>query len=424
MLSDLKARKIQPGDKPISDASVRGLYLFASSTPGKGKWVLRFVSPETGKRRDMGLGTYPLVSLRDARVKAFELRQRIEVGIDPIEERRKEEEAAQKHVAIPTFEKAARILHGDLVPGFRNEKHADQWISTLEVYVFPLLGKRLVNELMPQDFANCLKPIWLSKPETASRVKQRCDAVMDWCAAQGHVMASPVSVVGKLLPKQPGKRERVVHQPAVPWRALPAFFQNVLHDGPLSVSRTLLEVLILTATRSGEVRHMTWQEIDFDHAVWTIPASRMKAKALHRVPLAPHVLHILGTLKSRAGQRPDKAFPDEATNTEKEEVNHLATGLVFPSRNGTPISDATLTKFLRDKEVASDVPSRFATAHGFRSSFRDWASEHGYGRDLAERALAHTIKNSAEAAYHRTDLLDQRRRMMEGWADHCLSSVR
>ncbi|WP_313199635.1 phage integrase central domain-containing protein [Rhizobium sp.] len=399
MLSDAKARKLKAGDKPVLDGTVKGLYLFPAQATGTGKWILRFVSPVTTKRRDMGLGTYPVVSIRDARTRAFEARLKLEDGIDPLEEKRSDAEEARKKASIPTFEEAARTVHADISAGFRNPKHKNQWINTLQASIFPALGRRPVNELGPADFAGCLKPIWLEKPETASRIKQRCDAVMEWCAANGYIMASPVRVVDKLLPKQPGKRERVEHQPAVPWREMPALFRDVLHEGQTSRTKLMLELLILTASRSGEVRQMQWEEVSFEDALWTVPASRMKAKVAHRVPLSPRALKILEL---------------ELALSETSE------GLVFPSRKDTPISDMTLTKFLRDRHVKSDTPGRIATAHGFRSSFRDWASEKGYPKDVAERALAHTVKNAVEAAYHRTDLLEQRRAMMLQWAEHCL----
>ncbi len=401
MLSDARARKINAGDKPISDTSVRGLYLFPSSASGTGKWVLRYKSPETGKRRDMGLGIYPLVPIRDVRAKAFALRQQIEDGVDPLEQRRREQEALTKEAEIPTFEAAARAFHTDHAAGFRNAKHKDQWINTLAAEVFPRIGRARVDQLTAADFADCLRPIWLSKAETASRVRQRCDAVMKWCAARGFIVASPVSVVDKLLPKQPGKRERVEHQPAMPWRLVPGFVRNHLHHGKPTVSRLMLELVILTAVRSGELRLMSWDELDFRAAIWTIPANRMKAKQAHRVPLTPHCLALLKDLRKvedariLAGAAPSK--------------------LVFRTRKGTAFSDMVLTTYLRNQKAESDIPGRIATAHGFRSSFRDWASEHGYPRDLAERALVHTIRNATEAAYHRTDLLDQRRTMMEDW---------
>lgn len=399
MLSDAKARKLKAGDKPVLDGTVKGLYLFPAQVPGTGKWILRFVSPINSRRRDMGMGSYPTVSIHEARTRAFEARLQIQSGIDPLEERRSAEDERKTAARIPTFREAAKSVHADISPGFRNAKHVTQWINTLEQAVFPKLGDRLVNDLGPADFAACLRPIWLQKPETASRIRQRCDAVMQWCAANGFVMASPVGVIDKLLPKQPGKRERVEHHPAVAWRDLPMLFRKLFASERASQTRLMLELLILTASRSGELRQMHWDEIDFSGSTWIVPASRMKAKVLHRVPLTPRGIEIL-----------------------ELQLQHSATGegLVFPSRRNTPVSDMTLTKFLRDQNVLSDTPGRVATAHGFRSSFRDWASENGYPKDVAEKALAHTIKNAAEAAYHRTDLLDQRRSMMAEWEKYCL----
>lgn len=403
MLTDAKARKIKPGDKPVSDGTVQGLYLFPGKSVGKAKWVFRFVSPETGKRRDMGLGSYPAVLLKEAREKGHQARRLLENGKDPLNERQRLLKTEQRKMSLPTFTEAARRVHEDLKAGFRNEKHANQWIKTLEQYVFPSIGSIQVSNLSAGDFAGALKPIWLEKPETASRVKQRCDAVMNWCAAHGHIVASPVGVVSQLLPKQPGKRERVANQPAVPWRDVPAFVQGVLCSGLQTRSKLMLEILIITAARSGEVRLMEWRELDLEKGIWTLPAQRMKAKLAHRVPLSPYLIELFEGLR--------------------EEADLGAVELVFPSRNNTPVSDMTLTKWLRDHKVASDTPGRIATAHGFRSSFRDWASENGYPRDLAERALAHTIRNATEAAYHRTDLLDQRRDVMLAWENWVLPNA-
>ena len=382
------------------DGSVPGLYLFPSSARGKGKWILRYVSPITGKRRDMGLGRYPEVNIATARKSAFEARGSISAGGDPLESRRAEKEAQRAKTEVPTFEAAARSVFEELRPGFRNPKHASQWITTLEQYVFPVIGSGSVADLRASDFADALRPIWLDKPETASRVRQRCDTVMKWCAARDYVVASPVDVVSQLLARQPGKRERVAHHPAVPWRNMPAFVQGVLHSGGSTVGKQALEFLVLTAARSGEVRGMTWSEVDLEGAVWTIPAARMKARVSHRVPLSRGALEILAR---------------------REEVGSDSL-LIFSSARGKQLSDMTLTKVLRDAKVLSDTPRRAATAHGFRSSFRDWASENAYPRDMAERALAHTIRSASEAAYHRTDLLEARRGMMNEWAVFLLRS--
>lgn len=349
-LTDTRARSITSKDKPLAAGGVPGLYLFPSSTRGRGKWILRFVSPVTSKRRDMGLGTYPEVGIAAARRAGLEARELIRKGTDPIEYRKALEAEKRSKLELPTFEVAARIVHAEIKVGFKNRKHVDQWLNTLETYAFPVIGFRLVTELKAADFAEALRPIWLSKPETASRVRQRCDTVMIWCAAQDYIVASPVEVVSKLLAKQPSKRERVEHHPAVPWRDIPKFVQTFLGSKKTSASKLMLELLILTAARSGEIRGMEWKEIDFQTATWTIPASRMKAKASHRVPLPPRAVQIL---------------------TEQHQVA-TESMLVFPSRCNTLLSDMTLTKLLRDGKVQSDVPGRIATAHGFRSAFRDW----------------------------------------------------
>lgn len=394
LLTDLKARKMLPGSKPLAHGQVPGLRLEPGTTRGEGKWTLRFVSPVTGKRRDMGLGRYPDVGISAARSKGLAARELIAAGRDPIDQRTAGRVEVRARAQALTFEDAARRVHGELKPGWRNGKHADQWINTLRDYAFPNIGARKVADLSPADFAEVLRPIWLDKAETAGRVRQRCETVMKWCWAHGLVPGNPVDVVNHLLPQRPGKRERVQHQPAMRWRDIPEFVATKLRTGKSNVTRTLLEFIILTAARSGEARSMRWGEVDLKANIWTVPSGRMKARVTHRVPLSNRARGIL------AEQR--NLHPDAE--------------LVFPAPRGGVLSDMALTKFLRDQKAASSDKDRIATAHGFRSSFRDWASENGYGRDLAERALAHTISNQAEAAYHRTDLLEQRRAMMDVWS--------
>ncbi|MBO6554654.1 MAG: tyrosine-type recombinase/integrase [Roseitalea sp.] len=401
MLTDAKARRIKPDDRAVADGSVPGLYLSPSTKSGRGKWTFRFVSPETQKRRDMGMGAYPDTSIASARESARKARECIVSGIDPIEERRRAAEHSERQIGVPTFRAAACEVHADIAPGFRNRKHAAQWISTLETHAFQRIGGTPVDQLTARDFAEVLKPIWLSKPETASRLRQRMHRVMNWCAAHGHVSASPLPAIDDLLPRQPGKAQRVVHFPAVPWRDCPAVIAQLFENTPLRVSKQTLLFLVLTAARSGEVRGLPWSEIDWSRSLWIVPAERAKTRQPHRVPLSSHAMAIL---------------KDRATMSD-------GTGLVFESCSGGQLSDMTLTKILRDANIPSDVPGRTATVHGFRSSFRDWASENGYPRDVAERALAHTVRNQVEAAYHRTDLLDQRRSMMDRWAEFVTSSL-
>lgn len=395
VITDLMAKKAAPKGAPIADGTIQGLRLEPGPTKGKGKWIIRYLSPTTNKRRDMGLGTYPEVAIPEARRRGLEARRLIASGVDPIDARQASFKAGN---VAKTFRQAAETYHEEQKPGWKNPKHADQWINTLEAYVFPAIGNRKVAELAPRDFADALRPIWLKIPETASRVKQRCHAVMKWCWAHGLVTGNPVDVVDHLLPAQPGKRVRVQHFPSMPWQDIPKFATAVLRAKEPNVSRLLLEFVILTAARSGEARAMTWSEVDFQAKVWTVPASRMKAKVAHRVPLSTRAIEILTIQRQK----------------------HPESDLVFPAPRGGVLSDMALTKFLRDVKAKSSDPGETATAHGFRSSFRDWASEKSYQRDWAERALAHTIQNQAEAAYHRTDLLEQRRTMMEAWASHVL----
>lgn len=395
ILTEIRARNLKPDDKPVADGTVTGLRLLPTQSKGRGKWQLRFVSPETGKRRDMGLGAYPETGIADARRAAAEARAVIAAKADPIEEKRRLDaaSAAQEARGSVTFEKASRELYDTLKPSWKNTKHRNQWITTLETYVFPLIGSQPVEDLRPSDFAKVLRPIWLDKQETASRVKQRCHAVMKWAWGRELVSGNPVDIVDTLLPRQSSVRARVQHHPSMPWRDIPDFVRKVVQVRD-DVSRSLLEFVILTGARSGEARGMTWDEVDFDRNIWTVAGVRMKAGAPHRVPLSARAIEIV----------------------EKQRHQAKASPLVFPSVKGKQLSDMALTKFLRHHRAKSDVSGRVATAHGFRSSFRDWASENGYARDLAERALAHTISNQVEAAYHRTDLLEQRRDMMEAWA--------
>lgn len=296
-LTDLRARRIAPGDKPVADGMITGLRLEPGTERGRAKWILRFVSPVTGKRRDLGLGVFPEVGIVEARSAGMIARQLIAAGKDPIDERGATRMARKAEVEALTFEQAARQVHEEQRPGWKNPKHADQWVNSLRDHVFPAIGSRKVADLTVNDFADALRPIWLAMPETASRVRQRCHTVMRWCQAHRFVAGNPVDVVGHLLPQQPSARERVTHQPAMPWRDVPAFAET-LRAGPHNVTRALLEFLILTAVRSGEARGAMWDEIDLDTQVWTVPAGRMKAKIAHRVPLSDRAVEIVAAVWS------------------------------------------------------------------------------------------------------------------------------
>lgn len=397
LLTDTKARHIKPNDKPISHGGVTGLTLHPSSTKGRGKWVLRYVSPVTQKRRNAGLGSYPEIGIAEAAKLAQTMREQLSAGDDPLELKK----AETTKIVIPTFEEAARKVHTELLPGWRNKKHARQWISTLEQHVFPAMGTVPLDAITPANVADVLRPSWMTIPETAGRVKQRIHKVMQWAWAHGFCSANPVDVVDHLLPQQVSASIRTEHQPAMPWKVIPLYIASrVYTEDRYNVTRGLLLFVILTACRSGEARAMEWCEIDFKRQIWTIPPGRMKGGVRHRVPLSTQALELL------------------------EQMRGLHETLVFPSpRKQTVLSDMVLTSFLRKTKAISDTQGRFAVAHGFRSSFRDWCSEQHYPHDLAERALAHTIRNKSEAAYHRTDLLNERRPMMQAWGDYVMSAI-
>ena len=222
LITDKKAQSIKPTDAAIPHGGITGLTLTPLKTKGRGIWKLRYVSPTTGKRRAMGFGSYPAVSIAEATQKAGDARQLIAKGLDPLDIEK------EKPPEIPTFETAARILHSELLPGWKDgTKHGDQWINTLSTYVFPHIGSRQIDTLTPRDFADALRKHWLDKADTLKRTKQRCHAVMGWAWAHGYVQSNPIDVIEHLLPKQGKTRE---HQPSMPWGKIPAFWKETLAD--------------------------------------------------------------------------------------------------------------------------------------------------------------------------------------------------
>ncbi len=346
---------------------------------GKGSWIVRV--QVNGKRRDIGLGTLANLPLAAAREAARALRKEMKAGVDVLAEREKEA------LVIPNFRDAAKLVHDEHKAAWKNGKHQAQWINTLETYAFPTLGDKLVSEIDGPAIRDALSPIWLTKPETARRVRQRIGSVLDWACAKGfRETEAPMRSVIRGLPRQPKKQG---HFAAMPYPDLPAFVAW-LRDRS-SVGRLALEFLILNASRSGEVRGARWSEIDLKKSLWTIPAERMKAGTVHVVPLSEASLDVLGRATDFRSPIGD---------------------LVFPGQNPRrQLSDMTLLKILRDKGDEY-------TVHGFRSSFRDWAAEKtNYPGEIAEAALAHTIANKVEAAYRRTDFLDKRRPLMADWSE-------
>ena len=348
---------------------------------GAQSWQLRI--QVNGKRRDFGLGSASDVSLADARQKAEELRRQCRSGLDPVAIKRAAKAEAE---GIPSFEAAARQVHSEHKSGWRNAKHAAQWLSTLDEYAFPYIGQKPVSEIDGPEIRDLLAEIWLSKPETGRRVRQRIGTVLDWAHAKGYRPSeAPMRSVSRGLPRQP-KRDN--HFAALPYEQLPALMAEL--ESTVSLGRLALRFAILTACRSGEVRGATWAEIDLKQLTWTIPAVRMKAGKEHVVPLSRAALEVLVA-----------AAPFRGRNKE---------AFIFSGKPGKPLSDMTLTKVLRDMGHAS------ITVHGFGSSFRDWAAEQtATPGDVVEAALAHTIRNKVEAAYRRTNYLEKRRVLMEAW---------
>lgn len=379
-MGKLTALKIRSLAEPGRYADGDGLFLDVTGK-GTGRWILRIQS--NGRRREIGLGSLKTVSLSDARDAAFVMRKKIAQGIDPVAERKQERQV------IPTFSRAAEMVHEEHEKAWKNGKHQNQWIATLKTYAFPKMGDRLVSEIEGPLIRDVLAPIWLAKPETARRVRQRIGTVLDWSYARGfRATEAPMRSLSKGLPRQPKKDN---HFAALPYASVPDFMEKL--GARESVGRVALGALILTAARSGEIRGATWSELDLEAALWTIPAERMKMGRVHVVPLAPQAVAVFERAKKfKAG----------------------ASDLVFPGQNvKKPLSDMTLLKILRDMELA-------VTVHGFRSAFRDWVAERtDYSGEIAEAALAHTVSNKVEAAYRRTDFLDKRRLLMRDWSAFC-----
>ena len=378
-LSKLTVRKIETAKGPAKLVDEHGLYLRVSPRGAK-TWIQRLTI--RGRRTDNGIGHYPAMGLAEARAAAFERWKIAKAGGDPRE--------AGRRPPAPTFAEAAEAVIAIHEPSWRNPKSGAQWRASLQTYVHPSLGALPVSEITPGHVMAVLEPIWNERRETARRVKQRISAICRWAVAQGHRTDDPAGVaIDTVLPRNGVKRR---HMPALPYEDVAECIAKVRGSARASESSKLaLEFLVLTAARSGEVRKATWDEIDLDGATWTVPAERMKASREHRVPLSKRALEVLA----------------EATELSD------GSGLVFPGmRPGRPLSENTHAKLLR--ELGFD-----AVTHGFRSSFRDYAAERTHTpHAVMEAALAHVVKNKAEAAYARSDLFEKRRALMESWSGY------
>jgi integrase len=381
-----------------ADPDCRGLYL--QVTNGKSgvsrSWLYRFTSPITGKRREMGLGSLQQQPLAKARKRGRELAQQVLDGLDPIEEARKREVALRlEHSKATTFDKAVELCIAAKRHEWSNAKHAVQWTNTLKQYASPIIGKLPIQQIDTGLLLRVLEPIWTTKTETATRVRQRIETVIDYCKARGQFQGeNPARLDGhlsELLPKAK-KVKRVKHHPALPYPQMHVFMTELRNQR--GIAALALEFLILTAARTGEVIGARWEEVDLQNRIWTIPAERMKAGKQHRVPLTDRAVEILQTLQATATN--SYIFPGWKAGVDIG----LSNGAMLTLMKGMPYY-------------------KQYTPHGFRSTFRDWCAERtNYSNEVIEMALAHTITNQVEAAYRRGDLFEKRIRLMADWGKY------
>lgn len=400
-------RRVNPDNPPMPQLHKLSARFVATAPPGKHEdgWGLRLVVSVgghsrrwvirhtwQGKRREMGLGSWPTVSLAEARELAAQVRKQVHAGIDPL--------AARTATQARTFTQVAAAYIRAHRRGWGSLKHARQWVATLKTYARPLLGDKPIDQITTEDVLSVLTPIWNARTVTANRVQGRLENILAFATAQkwrtGENPAQWRGHLALILPR-PSNLTRPKHHAAMPYAEVPRFMREL--EGVEGYSALALRFLILTATRTGEVLGATWPEIDLEAGTWTIPAERMKAKREHRVPLAPEALRVLDALPRMV---------DES-------------GYVFPgARYGRPLSTMALLGAMRALGYGVGGNRGPYVVHGFRSSFRDWAGEvSSFPSEVCEIALAHTIANRSEAAYRRGDLFEKRRLLMDAWASWC-----
>jgi integrase len=406
--------------KPGATADGGGLYLRVTG-PGLGKWTLRYML--AGKPREMGLGAAADVTLAEARIKAEAQRPLLRAGTDPLRVRAEAEAAASKEAAAAkSFQDAAEDLHTSKSSQWKNPKHGDQWLATLKAHVFPVFGSVPVAEVETDHVLSALQPIWTKIPETASRVRGRIEAVIDYSAAKGlrprglnpaawrghlsEVLGAPT----KLKAAVRREKDKGENFPSLPWQQVPAFLVEL--EGHSGLAATALRLAILTGVRSGEVRKMPWRELNDGAAIWTVQAARMKGGKTHHVPLSAEAQAVIEKMKPLADGRDSLVFPGQ--------------------RKGRPLSDMTISMLVRGMSFDGlpeaepprwrDDEGRAVVPHGFRTTFKSWSLAHGWPDYLSEKALAHSDKDKVRAAYARDPLIEERRPMMEAWGRWCMGA--
>ena len=392
MAERLTALKVKSLTKPGRYGDGKGLWLQVRG-PGQRSWLFRFTI--RGKQQQMGLGPLDVVSLAEAREAAAAARKQLHAGLNPLTERRGKEAQAAADSAAMSFRSVCALYLAAHETTWRNAKHRAQWRSTLDTYVHPVMGDTPVADVGVGAVMKVIEPIWAAKTETATRVRMRIEAVLDYAQARGwRTGDNPARWRGhieNLLPKR-SKVRTVEHHAALPWREIGAFMQEVQEEA--GTAAKALRFTILTAARTTEAIEARWTEIDLEAAIWTVPPGRMKAGREHRVPLAKDVVAMLRALKTEAPASQIYVFPG--------------------AKKDAPLSNMAMNALLR-RMKRDDL-----TVHGFRSTFRDWAGEAtNYPRELAEASLAHTLRDKTEAAYARGDAIEKRRRLMEDWATFC-----
>ncbi len=382
-LSTLKVKNLSV---PGTYTDGHGLTLRVHPSGGR-NWVLRLTVD--GKRRNFGLGGYPDVSLREARLAAEEIRQRVRRGEDPAQQ-------VIDRPRIPTLAEVTDSVIEMRAPTWTSERHATQWRESLRLHALPALGKMRIDAVSVSDVLGVLMPIWASKPETAGRIRQRLSVIFDFAIAAGWRLDNPCSGALKAaLPRRPRQKR---HHAALPYTEVPQAIDAIRNSTAHRVTKAALEFLIVTASRAGEVRGVLWDEIDLKARTWTVPAERMKMRREHRVPLSDRAMAILDQARERTG----------------------GAGLVFESNRkaGHPLTNTSFYLVLRR------VGYGHVTTHGFRSSFRDWTLEQtSFPWAVCEAALAHAYGGAEVMAYARSDLFERRRALMQDWAKFVLGSV-
>ena len=387
-----------------------GLYLSIAKAGSK-SWVMRLRIE--GKRTDKGLGGFPSVSLTEARKVADANRVAVEEGRNPwSDDERDRMERAQDLDRMPTFNEATRKVHAAKLPGFSSAKHGDNWIQMLERHVLPVFGDTPVNEIRPREVKDFFERLGPTLTETARRLRFRMREIFDDCIESEYITVNPAGDGIRASVKRWSSHHKVQHFKALPYQQVPGVVDIILYSQGMRETRLALAFVVLTAARSGEVRGARWDEIDLDARTWSIPPERMKSDRPHVVPLSIEAHLLLQDAKEaiKKREKSEKRRPDYDSSFESDPMPDA--GLIFPHSSGKPLSDAALSLRARKDKLG-------CTPHGFRSSFRDWATAQGKWQwEAIELCLAHKVGNSVAQAYFRDDLLEQRRPIMEAWADY------